>query len=127
MEKTQWIDTQINEWAEVGNECRLKRKEIRVSAKAVASLLGVSVNRIYRFEKGQPIRDAKLLENAYLLALDSISNCKGDTIIVENLVDNKVVVNTEVSLEKATKKEYVNSTKAQQNTVFNRLLSKIFG
>ncbi|MDM5283120.1 helix-turn-helix domain-containing protein [Peribacillus frigoritolerans] len=64
-----WIEEQSEEWEEVGEECRTLRKIYGITVKELSSMLGISTTRIYKFENGQPIRDAFLVENAYRMAV----------------------------------------------------------
>jgi DNA-binding XRE family transcriptional regulator len=69
-EITEWKEEMVALWKEEGSEYKGKRKELGIKVKDVAVLLGVSESRIYKLERGLPIRDARLLKKAYELALD---------------------------------------------------------
>lgn len=56
--------------------------------KDIASMLGVSVSCIYNLEKCLPINDAKLLKNAYELALGKLSEKNTKVFLGELFVDS---------------------------------------
>jgi ribosome-binding protein aMBF1 (putative translation factor) len=59
-------------WQEIGSYFKEKREAYGLTEYAVAKHLGVSTGRIKRFEAGEPVQDAKLLESAYRLLFLSI-------------------------------------------------------
>jgi DNA-binding XRE family transcriptional regulator len=87
-EKDEWLDGKLVEWKQEGLEYREQRKALGVKVKDIASMLGVSVSRIYNLEKGLPIRDAKLLKNAYELALGKLTEKYTKVLLGEISVDS---------------------------------------
>lgn len=69
--KQKFIDANRDRWNLEGAALRELREHHGVSAYQVAKALGVSIPRIQRLEAGQPVRDAMLLQRAYLLFLKS--------------------------------------------------------
>ena len=72
LELDEWVEEQSQEWQEIGEECKALRKVRGVSVKEIASLLGISEARIYKFENGQPVRDARLIESSYKMAVNIV-------------------------------------------------------
>lgn len=62
-----WIADNQSEWFWKGLALKSKRDEYGVTLKFMADVLGVSQSRLKRFEAGEPVRDAKLLYNSYIL------------------------------------------------------------
>jgi ribosome-binding protein aMBF1 (putative translation factor) len=67
--REEWIASNLLEWEVVGEVMRGMREELDISNRVMAKELGVSIARIKRFEKGEPVRDAKLIYHAYLLKI----------------------------------------------------------
>lgn len=59
-------------WREIGDYFKEQREAYGLTEYQVAKHLGVSTGRIKRFEAGEPVKDAKLLESAYRLLFLSI-------------------------------------------------------
>lgn len=53
-------------WKQKGALLRKMRKEAGISVANMAAHLKVSSRRLYRFEAGEPVRDAKLIEASYI-------------------------------------------------------------
>jgi ribosome-binding protein aMBF1 (putative translation factor) len=59
-------------WREIGGYFKEQREAYGLTEYQVAKHLGVSTGRIKRFEAGEPVQDARLLESAYRLLFLSI-------------------------------------------------------
>lgn len=70
-----------------GTQLRIFRLELNVSVKRVAESLGISPRRIRRLERGERVRDFKLLRNAYQIYLDLINLNESQTRLrrIDNL------------------------------------------
>lgn len=53
-------------WIQKGALLRNMRQEAEISVPEMARRLNVSPGRLYRFEAGNPVREAKLIEASYL-------------------------------------------------------------
>lgn len=69
--RQKFIDANTNQWNLEGAALRELREHHGISVYQVAKALGVSIPRIKRLEAGLPVRDAVLLQRAYLLFLKS--------------------------------------------------------
>lgn len=67
--REEWIASNLIEWKVVGEGMRGMREDYNISIRDMAKSLGVSIARINRFEKGEPVRDAKLIYSAYILKI----------------------------------------------------------
>lgn len=65
-----WINLRLDEWQAIGSTMKDMREKMNITVRDMAISLGVSIPRLKRFEKGEPVRDAKLLYNSYILKLD---------------------------------------------------------
>lgn len=64
-----WIALRLDEWQAVGITMKEMREQMDISIREMAKELGVSIARLKRFEKGDPVQDSKLLYNAYILKI----------------------------------------------------------
>lgn len=69
--RQKFIDANTDRWNLEGAALRELREHHGISVYQVAKALGVSIPRIKRLEAGLPVRDAMLLQRAYLLFLQS--------------------------------------------------------
>jgi ribosome-binding protein aMBF1 (putative translation factor) len=69
-----WIAQQTDKWTGIGRVYQEKRDQLGISRRKAAEALGISPSRLGKFENGDPVRDAKLIENAYRMFLDLSEN-----------------------------------------------------
>jgi ribosome-binding protein aMBF1 (putative translation factor) len=67
--REEWIASNLTERKVVGEFMRGIREDFGISIQAMAKSLGISIARIKRFEKGEPVRDGKLIYSAYILKI----------------------------------------------------------
>ncbi|WP_289354806.1 helix-turn-helix transcriptional regulator [Paenibacillus sp. S-12] len=60
---------QAGEWAEVGGELKEEREALGVTIAEASRNIGVSPSTLSRFEKGNPVRSARVIENGYRMYL----------------------------------------------------------
>lgn len=65
--RQEWVESQSNLWQVRGEIIKKMREHLGCSITSVARQFGISVSRLKRFEAGEPIRDAKLLEHTYYI------------------------------------------------------------
>ncbi|EFU43932.1 hypothetical protein PVOR_01965 [Paenibacillus vortex V453] len=63
--REKFIAENEEEWAEVGNDLRAARIERGISLASAARQIGFSTSTLSRFEKGQPVRNANVIERSY--------------------------------------------------------------
>lgn len=67
-----WIASKMDEWQTHGLYLKSLREGFGISVAEVAKKLCVSTPRIKRLERGEPVRDAKLLRRSYYLLMHYI-------------------------------------------------------
>lgn len=88
--KQKFIDANRDRWNLEGSALRELREHHGVSGYQVAKALGVSVPRIKRLEAGLPVRDAMLLQRAYLLFLKSRYGLQSQKVTLPEFDPNSV-------------------------------------
>lgn len=71
VQREKWMSFRLDEWKAIGDTLGEMREHLQCSVSYVAKKLGISAARLKRFEAGDPVKDAKLLENAYFCWLNS--------------------------------------------------------
>lgn len=69
--RAEYVAAHSQEWVAEGARLQAQRERAGVTRGALAKALGVSTRRIARLEMGKPVRDARLLRAAVVLALES--------------------------------------------------------
>lgn len=67
-----YVERNQNHWQAKGAIFRNWRESLGLTVSQVARALGISPARVTRFENGEPVRDARLLESAYSMLLAGV-------------------------------------------------------
>ncbi|WP_181592647.1 helix-turn-helix domain-containing protein [Paenibacillus sp. YN15] len=70
--REEYVEKMSEEWADVGAVLKDRREKAHLTAEQTAYRVGVSRSTLRRFEKGEPVKSAKVLEAAYCNYLDFI-------------------------------------------------------
>ncbi|WP_166238484.1 helix-turn-helix domain-containing protein [Paenibacillus turpanensis] len=95
LERERWIEEQHEKWFDIGSELMNHRLSLGVTATQVAEKMGISLSRLRNFEQGLPVKEAKLIENAYRLYLENVvkirkSQLINDFIRLQNISDKLI-------------------------------------
>ncbi len=99
-EKAEFIARNHSIWVEKGQRLQQCRVEMGFSATFVAEKMGVSRSTLRRFEQGQPVKRADMLERSYTLLLSYYSHCDEiDLLYLE-------IMKLKTALQQATGEEF---------------------
>lgn len=87
--KAKFIEENQNEWKEIGSRYKGWREAHGYSKTEIAKQLGVSTNKLTKFENGDPITNPKLMEKAYGNLTDLIRARK----LIADMPKNKTLDN----------------------------------
>ncbi|EHS58318.1 helix-turn-helix domain-containing protein [Paenibacillus sp. Aloe-11] len=67
--KEQFVRDSSAEWKEVGQEYKQRRQLLNISLRKLSGLLGCSESKLRKWENGQPVQAADMLQHSYDMAL----------------------------------------------------------
>lgn len=76
---------QAGEWAEIGGELKEEREALGVTIAEASRNIGVSPSTLSRFEKGNPVKAARIIENGYRMYLRLVKQARKEVASLEDV------------------------------------------
>ncbi|MBD8004556.1 helix-turn-helix domain-containing protein [Bacillus norwichensis] len=65
-----WIQEHQKSWLEIGQELKSERETLGITKAGMSRKIGCAPSTLTKFEEGKPVQAAKIIENAYKMALE---------------------------------------------------------
>ncbi|MGG4184129.1 helix-turn-helix transcriptional regulator [Paenibacillus jamilae] len=91
-----FIEDSQNEWKEVGQEYKQRRQLLNISLRKLSGLLGCSESKLRKWENGQPVQAADMLQHSYDMALELEMIKKDKKNFRKEIQDETTLSNKEV-------------------------------
>ncbi|WDM23825.1 helix-turn-helix domain-containing protein [Paenibacillus polymyxa] len=65
-----FIEDSQDEWKEIGREYKQRRQLLQISLRKLSGMLGCSESKLRKWENGQPVQAADMLQHSYDMALE---------------------------------------------------------
>ncbi|MGW8959661.1 hypothetical protein [Paenibacillus sp. NPDC055715] len=94
--KEQFVRDSSDEWKKIGQEYKQRRQFLQISLRKLSGMLGCSESKLRKWENGQPVQAAGMLQHSYDMALELEMIEQGKQNYRKEIYDETTLSNKEV-------------------------------